>query len=198
MKCLCWGKKGFRAYQMGLEVRIGQPGGGAVMEFGSIGWASEMLADHKFLVVSNLWECQEKADQVFWDLFKKSFISPVVVLLHVVTALWRGDENKPGLCGKPGPFGFHDAMNTSSLCPKIPHALVKDTLHLKQVTENFTMSLTLKMQKRLWLPDSVQNNSFNPLLVEKQRQTRNFWLAISLKSSLKSPILLFCDTFVVM
>lgn len=39
---------------MGLEVRIGQPGGGAVMEFGSIGWASEMLADHKFLVVSNL------------------------------------------------------------------------------------------------------------------------------------------------
>lgn len=116
----------------------------------------------------------------------------------MVTALWRGDENKPGLCGKPGPFGFHDAMNTSSLCPKIPHALVKDTLHLKQVTENFTMSLTLKMQKRLWLPDSVQNNSFNPLLVEKQRQTRNFWLAISLKSSLKSPILLFCDTFVVM
>lgn len=35
------GKMGFRAYQVGLEERIGEAGGTAVVEFGSTGWARE-------------------------------------------------------------------------------------------------------------------------------------------------------------
>lgn len=50
-----------------------------------------MLADQKFTVVSNL--C-EKVDKMFWNLFKKSSMFSVVVLLLVEMV-----DNELGLCG---------------------------------------------------------------------------------------------------
>lgn len=50
-----------------MEERIGEAGGRAMTEFGSSGGASasELLADFKFRVVSNLSECPKRVEEMF-------------------------------------------------------------------------------------------------------------------------------------
>ena len=51
-------------------------------------------------------------------------------------------------------------MTPSKQCHRIPYALVKESLHSKQVTENFTVWLNFKMQEtRLCFPDPVLKSS---------------------------------------
>lgn len=49
------GKKGFKAYPVGLEEREGEAGGRAGMEFGSTGWARELEGLLKCLLITSSW-----------------------------------------------------------------------------------------------------------------------------------------------